>query len=217
MAIEPLGHEGPDGHEGRISSLETAMVALAGDVKDIAFLVREQNASLTTSIREQAQQSTRHYEDLSARISEKDKPQWGVYFAGLSLLLAFVVAIGAAAMAPVYLVGRRNEADIAQLVNSTTAHVHLEGHPATMAMHSAEAKSAAMQREDNHQAIRDLNDSLQTAIGLAIDSQQMRSAAVTENLRLEIAGIRDTVTSDKESNTLQLLIEALRHLKMDGP
>ena len=202
--------DGNEGHEGRISSLETAMVALAGDVKDIAHLVRDQNASLSAAIRDQSQQSAQHYEQLSSRLRDRDKPQWGVYFAGLSLLLAFVMAIGAAALAPVYLVGRRNEADIASARDELRAHVELEGHPTAMAMHAAESKRSEMQGVELQRSLRDLDEKLQREMNLALSAEQARIAAMDEKLQLEIGVVKDAVRVENEAGTLRLLIEALK-------
>lgn len=93
-----------DGNEGgdftsRLARLEEGYTSLRSEVHSLADLIRSQGQELHATVT-----------TIQEKLGSHGHTNWGVYFSGLGVLLAFMVTIGGGALAPLYLMASTNSA-----------------------------------------------------------------------------------------------------------
>ena len=156
----------PTSVDERLARVEEGYDQLRGEVHTLSEVIRAQGRDLSAAIRE-----------VNDKISTSGKANWGLYFSGLGVLLAFGVTIGGGALAPLYLMASSNKADLASATVLTRNRMD-DKFDAINRLREEEMKNldTVLQRE-----MRLLNDSQDT------DSQHMKEQVLL--LRDNIASV----------------------------
>lgn len=169
----------------RVARLEEGLVGLRSEVHTLAESMRHDIGSVTTAV-----------DQLRQLLARRSETNWGVYFSGVGVLLAFVMAMGGGALAPLYIMGTNNDEQMSLVRNSVQTlsndfddHQKLSGHPTAIQMHKEVKSTFADFKIRLENGLQELDEKLQREMQLADATQQQRIFALDDKLQRELTSI----------------------------
>jgi len=225
--------------DSRLARLEEGYTTLGREVHSLGQAMRELPGGIRHEVNESFSQVHASIAGLTEKISRRGETNWGVYFSGIGVLIAFIVSVGTAAMAPLYLMTKNNDiatqrvaaqvkerlaastashatqltlmrADIAATDDALIKHQLLDGHPTAMAKHAEHTSRTAEHRKFVENALQDMDAKLQIEMRLADDTVAERIESLDSKLQQEIRANTNVSDDDTAERRHRELLEVMK-------
>jgi hypothetical protein len=193
-----MAEQRDDDSTARLARLEEGFVGLRGEVHSLAQAI-----------------ST-----LNDRMSNFGRTNWGVYFAGLGVLLAFIATVGGGALAPLYLVSNLNtemvndeSVRITRLQDKFHNHEMLDGHPTAIQRYTETTNRLDKIDGVLSERLNDLDRKLQNEIFLSDKRLEDSLNSLESKLYVKIESVEKTRDAVEDQDWKKKLIDVLNALK----